>query len=157
MNRSMMMTVPLVLLLAAAGCGKSEPQGAASGSGTTVTSPYDGGPRAGDSPVEPALATKGETLFKTKGCTACHAYGKRLTGPDLKGVTQRRTADWMEHQILHPEVMTKQDPISKQLLATYMVQMSNQGLKPEEAKAVVEYLKKLDEESSETQQAGVGK
>jgi cytochrome c len=156
MNRSMMMTATLVLLLAAAGCGKSEPQGAGSGSGATVTSPYDGGPRAGEYPVEPALATQGENLFKAKGCTACHAYGKRLTGPDLKGVTQRRTAQWMEHQILHPEVMTKEDPISKQLLATYMVQMSNQGLKPEEAKAVIEYLKKLDEESSETQQAGVG-
>ena len=157
MNRSMMLTATLVLLLAAAGCGKSEPQGAGSGSGATVTSPYDTGPRAGEAPVEPALASKGEALFKSKGCTACHAYGKRLTGPDLKGVTQRRTAHWMEQQILHPEVMTKQDPISNQLLGTYMVQMSNQGLKPEEAKAVIEYLKKLDEESPDTQQAGVGK
>ena len=158
MNRSIAFASFLVLLLAAAGCGsKSEPQGAGSGSGATAVSPYDGGPRAGESPVEPAMATKGEALFKTKGCTACHAYDKRITGPALKGVTQRRTADWMEHQILHPEIMTKEDPISKQLLATYMVQMSNQGLKPEEAKAVIEYLKKLDEESSETQQAGVGK
>ena len=158
MNRSIAFASFLVLLLAAAGCGsKSEPQGAGPGSGATAVSPYDGGPRAGDSPVEPAMATKGEALFKAKGCTACHAYDKRITGPALKGVTQRRTADWMEHQILHPEIMTKEDPISKQLLATYMVQMSNQGLKPEEAKAVIEYLKKLDEESSETQQAGVGK
>ncbi|HYJ32436.1 MAG TPA: cytochrome c [Candidatus Binatia bacterium] len=158
MNRSIAVASFLVLLLAAAGCGsKSEPQGAGSGSGATAVSPYDSGPRAGESPVEPAMAEKGEGLFKTKGCTACHAYDKRITGPALKGVTQRRTAAWMEQQILHPEVMTKQDPISKQLLGTYMVQMSNQGLKPEEAKAVIEYLKKLDEESSETQQAGVGK
>lgn len=152
MKRSIWMSGTLVLLLAAAGCGgKSEPQG--TGSGATVTSPYDGGPRAGEFPVEPALASQGEGLFKAKGCTACHAYGKRLTGPDLKGVTMRRTATWMEHQILHPEIMTKEDPISKQLLATYMVQMSNQGLKPEEAKAVIEYLKKMDEESLEAKQA----
>ena len=59
----------------------------------------------------------------------------------------------MEQQILHPDVMTKEDPIAKELLAKYMVQMSNQGLKPEEAKAVIEYLKKMDEESLETQQA----
>lgn len=153
MNRSILTLGILALVLTVAGCngGKSETQGA--GSGATVSSPYDSGPRAGEFPVEPALASQGENVFKAKGCTACHAYGKRLTGPDLKGVTQRRTATWMEHQILHPEVMTKEDPISKQLLATYMVQMSNQGLKPEEAKAVIEYLKKLDEESSETQQA----
>jgi cytochrome c551/c552 len=157
MKRSIAMTSFLVLLLAAAGCGgKSEPKGDGSGSGATV-SQYDGGPRAGEYPVEPAMASRGEGLFKTKGCIACHAYGKRLTGPDLKGVTQRRTALWMENQILHPEIMTHSDPISKQLLATYMVQMSNQGLKPDEAKAVIEYLKKLDEESAETQQAGVGK
>lgn len=156
MKRSIAMTSFLVLLLAAAGCGgKSEPKSDGSGSG--AVSQYDGGPRAGEYPVEPAMASRGEGLFKTKGCTACHAYGKRLTGPDLKGVTQRRTAVWMENQILHPEIMTHSDPISKNLLATYMVQMSNQGLKPDEAKAVIEYLKKLDEESAETQQAGVGK
>jgi cytochrome c551/c552 len=158
MNRSIAFASFLVLLLAAAGCGsKSEPQGAGSGSGATAVSPYDGGPRAGEFPVEPAMAAQGEKLFKAKGCTACHAFDKRITGPALKGVTERRTAAWMEQQILHPEIMTHQDPISKQLLATYMVQMSNQGLKPEEAKAVIEYLKKLDEEASETQQAGVGK
>lgn len=151
MNRSMPIAALLVLLLAAAGCagGKSEMQGGAAATG----SKYDSGPRAAEFPVEPALAATGEKLFKAKGCTACHAYGKRLTGPDLKGVTQRRTAAWMEQQILHPDVMTKEDPIAKELLAKYMVQMSNQGLKPEEAKAVIEYLKKMDEESLETQQA----
>ena len=149
MNRSMPIAAPLVLLLAAAGCagGKSEMVEAAA-----TASKYDSGPRAAEFPVEPALAATGEKLFKAKGCTACHAYGKRLTGPDLKGVT-RRTAAWMEQQILHPDVMTKEDPIAKELLAKYMVQMSNQGLKPEEAKAVIEYLKKMDEESLETQQA----
>lgn len=156
MNRSILAMSLLLFIAAAAGCGgKSEPQGASSSA--TDVSPYDAGPRAGDSPVEPAMAETGAGLFKTKGCTACHAYGKRMTGPDLKGVTQRRTAAWMEQQILHPEIMTHQDPISKKLLATYMVQMSNQGLKPEEAKAVIEYLKKLDEESAESVQAGVTK
>ena len=150
MNRSILIASFLVLLLAAAGCGgKSEPQGAGSSSGVTATSPYDGGPRAGESPVEPAMAAKGEGLFKTKGCTACHAYGKRLTGPDLKGVTERRTAQWMEQQILHPEVMTKEDPISHALMAEYSLQMSNQGLTPDEARAVIEYLKHRDHESRE--------
>ena len=111
------------------------------------TSPLDLGPRAGDAPVSPALAAQGEPLFKAKGCTACHAYGKRLTGPDLKGVTRRRTHQWMEQQILHPEIMTKTDPISRKLMAEYNLQMANQGLTPEEAKSVIEYFKKLDEEA----------
>ena len=33
---------------------------------------------------------------------------KRLTGPDLKDVTSRRTATWMENQILHPDVLASQ-------------------------------------------------
>jgi len=136
-----------LLAIAVAGCGGGTTNDLKPSDGTTTASPYDNGPRAADSPVAEALAQRGEGLFKTKGCTACHAYGKRLTGPNLQGVTHRRTADWMEHQILHPEIMTKEDPISRALLAEYAVQMSNQGLTPEEAQSVVEYLKKLDEET----------
>ena len=136
----------LLLTLVAAGCGGGKPSGdsqTAAGSG----SPYDVGPRAGESPVAEALAKKGEALFKAKGCTACHAYGKRLTCPDLKGVTMRRTAKWMEQQILHPEIMTKQDPIARALFAEYALQMSNQGLTQDEALSVIERLKWLDDSS----------
>lgn len=148
MNRRIL--VSLVLLLATvlplSGCGGG---GAKDQAATTLSekSPLDVGPRAGDSPVAAALAVKGEALFKAKGCTACHAYGKRLTGPDLKGVTRRRTAQWMEAQILHPEVMIKQDPIARALFAEYNLQMANQGLVPDEAKSVIEYFKKLDDEA----------
>lgn len=146
MNRRIL--VSLVLLLATVlplgGCGGG---GAKDQAATTPSekSPLDVGPRAGDSPVAAALAVKGEALFKSKGCTACHAYGKRLTGPDLKGVTRRRTAQWMESQILHPEVMIKQDPIARALFAEYNLQMANQGLVPDEAKSIIEYFKKLDD------------
>jgi cytochrome c1 len=55
----------------------------------------------------------------------------------------------MENQILHPEVMTKEDPISRQLFAQFALQMPNQGLTPEEAKSVIEYLKHQNHESGE--------
>ena len=148
MNRRVPLPIALLLatVLPLGGCGGG---GAKDQAATTMpeTSPLDVGPRAGDSPVAAALAVKGEALFKAKGCTACHAYGKRLTGPDLKGVTRRRTAAWMESQILHPEIMIKQDPISRKLFAEYNLQMANQGLVADEAKAVIEYFKKMDEES----------
>ena len=51
----------------------------------------------------------------------------------------------MENQILHPDVMTKTDPISHELFATYALQMPKQGLTPDEAKQVIEHLKKLDQ------------
>jgi cytochrome c551/c552 len=142
------LALPALLALLLAGCGGGQGAGSGSGSvGVEETSPLDVGPRAGDAPVAAALAAQGEGIFKAKGCTACHAYGKRLTGPDLKGVTRRRTAQWMEKQILHPEVMVKEDPIARKMLAEYNLQMANQGLTLEEAKSVIEYFKKLDEEA----------
>ncbi len=161
MKRRVSLTTALFLTtLLAAGCGgqKSGDQSAApgatatpppsSGGSSTVlaVSKYDSGPRAAESAVDQAKAEVGEKLFQTKGCSACHAFGKKVTGPDLAGVTHRRTALWMENQILHPEVMTKEDPISHDLLAKHMLQMPNQKLTEDEARAVIEYFKHKDKE-----------
>jgi cytochrome c551/c552 len=105
---------------------------------------YDGGPRASASPVNAALAAEGETLFKTKICATCHGWGKKITCPDLKGITSQRTAEWMGHQIMHPDVMTKTDPISHDLMKTYKLQMPNQALTQDQATRLIEYLKQRD-------------
>ena len=115
------------------------------GSEVLATSQYDAGPRAAESQVDPAMAAAGEKLFTTRGCTACHAFGKKLTGPDLKGVTHRRTTTWMVNQIMHPDVMTRTDPISHQLMVENKnLQMLNLHLTQGDALSLVEYLKRLD-------------
>jgi cytochrome c2 len=150
------------LLCMAAGCGGSKATNdtAASGGAPATTSApaamkleavskYDSGPRAFAGPEDEAGAQRGEKLFKDKGCSACHAFGKKVTGPDLAGVTQRRTAAWIEQQILHPDVMVKTDPIAHELFAKHMLQMPNQGLTPEQAKDVIAYFRHLDHEAGE--------
>jgi cytochrome c len=159
MKRIVPLLLVLALTVALAGCGgqkqtsgsdtgaTSTPAPSVGSSATTMPdkSPLDEGPRAfATGPADKAAAAAGEKLFSTKGCSACHAFGKRLTCPDLAGVTQRRTAQWMESQILHPEVMTKTDPIAHGLFATYALQMPNQHLTETEAKAVIEYFKTRD-------------
>jgi cytochrome c len=141
--------VGCMTLVVAAGCGRKAAQGGdpSPAGSASATSQYDAGPRAGEQPVDAAKVEAGEKLFQTKGCSACHAFGKRLSCPDLNGVTMRRTALWMENQILHPEVMTKQDPISKQLFGQYALQMPNQGLTPDEANSVIEFLKHKNKDS----------
>jgi cytochrome c551/c552 len=155
----------LTLLVAVSGCGGG------SGTDTTAQSPpatstpapatpepaaapplpaeskYDDGPRAGEAPVNAAMAADGEKLFSSKGCTVCHGFGKKVTCPDLAGVSMRRTARWMEEQILHPEVMVKEDRIAAELKAQYAIPMTNQGLTPDQAKAVIEFLKRKDREA----------
>jgi mono/diheme cytochrome c family protein len=150
-----MHAILVLILLGAAGCGGKSAENAAStsssssGSGTALVSKYDSGPRAGEQEADKELAKAGEQLFKDKGCSACHAFGTKMSGPDLAGVSMRRTAQWMENQILHPEVMVKEDPISRELMGTYALQMPNQGLTPEQARSVIEYLKHRDHEASE--------
>lgn len=144
MKGGMALTIGIAAAFSLAGCGGGGTEGG--GSAVEATSPYDAGPRAAEAPVDEALAAQGETLFKTKTCSTCHAFGTRITGPDLAGVTHRRSAQWMEQQMLHPDVMTKSDPIARELLGKYAVQMPNLMLKPEEAKALIEFAKRKDRE-----------
>ena len=154
MKRFAAFVLPLFVLLALVGCGKGAGSSSGSAASGTPGSKYDGGPRAVESPADHEKAEAGKKLFSTKGCSACHAFGKRLTCPDLAGVSQRRTALWMENQILHPDVMTKEDPISHDLLSKYALQMPNQGLTPDEARAVIEFFKQNDQGSGEHTESG---
>ena len=150
MNARISLTIVIMGLLAAGGCGESKEQSAAAtGASSASGSKYDAGPRAAESPVDHELAEVGARLFKDKGCSACHAFGTKMSGPDLAGVASRRTAAWMKQQILHPDVMTKEDPIARELMAAHALQMPNQGLSPEEADAVIEFLKSKERDDDE--------
>jgi cytochrome c551/c552 len=152
MNVRHLMTVVLLGAVVTAGCaGNADEQKSSAGaaSATASGSKYDAGPRAAEAPMDPEQAERGEELFKDKGCSACHAFGVKMSGPDLAGVASRRTAAWIENQILHPDVMTKEDPIARQLMAEHALQMPNQGLNTDEARAIIEFLKSKEHEDGE--------
>lgn len=91
--------------------------------------------------IDVDLVAKGESEFKTK-CTACHKISKRHIGPGLKGVTERRSPEWIMNMILNPEGMVQKDPIAKQLLVEYNgAPMANQNLTEDEARAILEYFR----------------
>ena len=92
-----------------------------------------------------SFAQAGKSIFDSK-CVVCHTLGKgKLIGPDLKGVTQRRKADWVKKMIKDPENMLKTDETAKKLLQEYNnIPMINMGLKDSEIDAVIAYLKSED-------------
>lgn len=95
-------------------------------------------------PVDAALYTKGEQIFNTK-CVACHKFGTRLVGPPLKDVTKRRRPEWIMNQILNPIEMTQKDKTSKELFAQYLIQMTFQDVTQDDARALLEYMRAVDE------------
>jgi cytochrome c len=90
--------------------------------------------------IDPTMVAEGEVIFKAK-CTACHKISKRFVGPGLKGVTQRRTPEWIMNMILDPELMVKENEIAKQLLIEYTAPMANQNLTEDEARKILEYFR----------------
>jgi len=93
-------------------------------------------------PIDEAVAAKGEALFTVK-CSACHKMDKRYVGPALGDVTARRAPAYIMNMILNPEGMIQNHPEAKALLAQFMTPMANQHLTQEEARAVLEYLRKV--------------
>lgn len=88
---------------------------------------------------------QGETIFQSK-CAACHTIGAGPTiGPDLKGVTARRSREWLVSWISAPDqLIARRDPTAKELTAQYAVQMPNLGLTGAETEAVVAFLQAVD-------------
>ncbi|HKL36908.1 MAG TPA: cytochrome c [Salegentibacter sp.] len=94
--------------------------------------------------IDSEMAANGADIFK-KMCSACHKMDKKFVGPGLADVTERRSPEWIMNMILNPEEMIKKDPIAKKLLIeSNMAVMANQGLKEDEARAIVEYFRQYD-------------
>lgn len=94
--------------------------------------------------IDETLVKKGEEIFKTK-CSACHKLDEKYVGPPMRGITKRRTPEWIMNMMVNTQEMLQKDPIAKKLLQEYMTQMSVQ-VSEEEARAVLEYFRKIDSE-----------
>jgi len=102
-----------------------------------------------ETPSEFEAASK---LFglKEKGCSSCHTLGKgNKTGPDLKGLTQRREKAWVKRFVNAPaEVIGSGDSIAVELFQKFAgVVMANQGLTNEEFESLWAYWKHCDAQS----------
>lgn len=94
------------------------------------------------SDIDDAMAKKGETLFTSKGCNACHNPTMKIVGPALEGIFEKRNAAWVMNMIMNPEKMLKEDPDAKALLEEFNnIPMTNQNVSEAEARALVEYFR----------------
>jgi len=89
------------------------------------------------------LENQGAGIFKQK-CTACHMTDRKLIGPAMKGIYDRRSPAWVMNMILNPTEMLAKDETAIALLKEYNnVMMLNQNLSQEETRALAEYFRTL--------------
>jgi mono/diheme cytochrome c family protein len=95
-------------------------------------------------PLDEAMVGKGQTVYDSK-CAACHKLtDEKLVGPGWKGVTDRRTPEWIMNFITNTQVMLDKDLAAQAEVVTCVVRMPNQDLTDEQARQVLEYMRKND-------------
>ena len=88
-----------------------------------------------------ALLTRGKALWTNRGCVGCHAFGKKLAGPDLAGVEKRRTRAWLTGFLKDTDQMLATDATAKALLKDFGgVKMPNAKLVGPDADAILAYM-----------------
>jgi cytochrome c2 len=92
--------------------------------------------------TDPAVIKKGKSLWNAKGCMGCHTIGKgRAAGPDLMGLLDRRSMDWVQRWLHDPPAMQESDSTAKALVAQFNnTKMPNLQLSDEEVTALIAYV-----------------
>ena len=94
--------------------------------------------------LDQTMATDGEAVYGVK-CSSCHkTTAEKLVGPGWNGVTTRRQPQWIMNFITNPDPMIDKDPEVQAQLEICLVRMPNQGLTDDEARHILEFMRKID-------------
>ncbi len=152
----------ILLLMGAAACGGSDtpPDNTSSAAPTGQDGLSEAQLENGIGPItqidlpaaiDAAKVAQGEEIFTTK-CAICHKLDERFTAPPLGDVLSRRTPEFVMNMMLNPDEMVQKHPEVKAMLAEYFVPMPNQNVTEDEARAVLEYLRDNQTETTDAAQ-----
>ncbi len=95
-------------------------------------------------PLDEKMVGEGKNVYDVK-CQSCHKLSdEKLVGPGWKGVTDRRTPEWIMNFVTNVDEMLEKDTAAQNMLEVCLVKMPNQGLTEADARAVLEYMRKND-------------
>lgn len=95
--------------------------------------------------ISDSLIIEGKNLFRNN-CKACHNIDKKIVGPALSKVYERRDSVWMYNFIKGSQKMIADgDPIANELYQQYNeIIMPDQKLNDEQIGLVINYIKNTD-------------
>jgi protein SCO1/2 len=102
----------------------------------------DAAPGRSYAEASPVVAQNGQRLFQSK-CSACHSLGQGdKIGPDLAGVTTRRSRVWLTRYISEPDtLLAAGDPVATALYQQYrQIRMPNLKLGSSDVADLVNFL-----------------
>ncbi len=97
-------------------------------------------------PLNADMIKSGQNVYDLK-CMACHKLtDERLVGPGWAGVTKNRKPVWIMNMITNVDMMLETDPEAQKLLELCLVRMPNQNVTKEQARDIIEFMRKNDGE-----------
>lgn len=97
-------------------------------------------------PLDQAMIKTGSDIYDLK-CSSCHKLTEdRIVGPGWAGVTKRRKPEWIINMITNVDMMLAEDAEAQKMLEQCLVRMPNQNITKEEARSVIEFMRKNDGE-----------
>lgn len=98
-------------------------------------------------PLNPAWVEGGKAIYDVK-CMPCHKLtADKVVGPGWLGVTKRRTPVWIMNMICNTDKMLNEDAEALKLLELCLVRMPNQNVSVEDARQILEFMRKNDGET----------
>ena len=95
-------------------------------------------------PLDQGMIATGKSVYDVK-CASCHKLtDEKLVGPGWKGVTTRRTPEWIMNFVTNVDEMIEKDPAAQKMLEECLVRMPNQNLSEADARGTLEYMRQND-------------
>jgi Cytochrome c len=97
-------------------------------------------------PLDAKMVKTGSDIYDLK-CSSCHKLTEdRIVGPGWAGVTKRRKPEWIINMITNVDMMLAEDAEAQKMLELCLVRMPNQNITQEEARSIIEFMRKNDGE-----------